>query len=145
MGWLQWDKKAKSTGYSGTQRLDGLLIMGQRVLISWDRETRSPMYWSQWEGGAKSTCSSWNQVTERTVSSGTERLNRLVTVDWLYWDKEAKWICSSGTYGLDVNGYSGKKRLIVLVMGEEAQCTGYSKKEKQQGLIKGRVTAGQTG
>lgn len=115
--------------------------MGQRVLISWGRDTRSPIYWSQWEGGVKRTCSSWNKVTEWTGSSGTERLNRLVTVDWLYWDKEAKRICSSGTYGLDVNGYSGIKRLIVLVMGEEAQCTGYSKKEKHKGLMMAERTS----
>lgn len=114
---MRWDIWVRWNGYIGIKKLKVLVIVEKRSekdLSWWDRdvnrESRSPMYWSQWEQGAKRTCSSWNKVTERTGSSGTERLNRLVTVDWLYWDKEAKLICFSGTYGLDVNGYSGIKR-----------------------------------
>lgn len=59
----------------------------------------------------------------------------------MYWDKEAKWICSSGRYELDVNGYSGIKRLNVLVMGEEARCTGYRKKETHKGLVMAKGTS----
>lgn len=61
-----------------------------------------------------------------TGCSGTKRLNGFVLVEPI---------------GLDVNGYSGIKRLNVLVMGEEAQCTGYSKKEKQKGLIMAKRTS----
>lgn len=33
--WLQWDRKTVCNGYGGTERVNGLVLVMQRVLIDW--------------------------------------------------------------------------------------------------------------
>lgn len=42
MHWVQWDRGAGCTGYSGAERVNGLILVGQRVngLVKGDKLTK---------------------------------------------------------------------------------------------------------
>lgn len=100
-GWCSSDsgcsyQNRTETGYTGLERLNWLVVQGQRGEIDelyWDRELK------------------WTSYTGMKRGNGLAILGQRVKMDWLYWDREGNW-----------TGYTGRQRGNELaILGQRGQ------------------------